>query len=667
MWHPYFEESRQDTAGLFVHFRREFTLAEVPATLRIHITADMKYQLYVNGQFVAFGPVKGDRSLWFFDEIDIAPYLTIGKNVIAVRVLRFFYATSYAPSFPQLPSVGLRMVAPRDTDTRYKALIESSTNRQSAIDTFTVLRVDQPEDHFLHIYERISRPAAPLAWTPAKLLQYKSSTGNAPLWQLSPRLIPQPRRSKLSLAAVRNRCSTITTAFLRFRFQRPASSGSLLKVTYSEAYESEPESVPWVRRKGDRCDYSKDLFGPSDVYEFEDVETFAPFHYRTFRGIRLEFTIGSADLVFLDIDVQSVTHPLDVHATFSAAGDPLSSRLWNISIRTLQNCMHDCYEDCLFYEQLQYAMDTRSSALFTYCVSCDDRLARQAILQLHSSFNAHLDLTQSRAPTHKPQYIPHFSLYWCLMVCDHLEYFDDKRFVAWFVPVVDAVLGHFHARLDDRLGLVTSELRAGIWNFVDWAELWKPHGIPPSIERTGILTFANQLYAYPLDSIRTSLREHCFDGSFYTDTLVSASTRADYSQHCQTWAVLCGSVSGAHAQDLLARSIQATQFTPESIAMSFYRLRALSEAGGTLYEEQFSAFWTPWRRQLDSNMMTWVEDEVCQRSDCHAWGSVPLYEFVAEVAGVHAHSPRLELYKELEVRVPIGVGGGGLRGVVCVE
>lgn len=35
-----------------------------------------------------------------------------------------------------------------------------------------------------------------------------------------------------------------TTAFLQFRFQRPAGGGSIMKVLYAERYESEPESVP---------------------------------------------------------------------------------------------------------------------------------------------------------------------------------------------------------------------------------------------------------------------------------------------------------------------------------------------------------------------------------------------------------------------------------------
>ncbi len=81
--------------------------------------------------------------------------------------------------------------------------------------------------------------------------------------------------------------------------------------------------------------------------------------------------------------------------------------------------------DCPYYEQLQYAGDTRIQALVSLYSTGDARLMKNAIAQLDDSRTAE-GATMSRAPTRQQQYIPPFSLWWIGMVHDYYMYVDDR-------------------------------------------------------------------------------------------------------------------------------------------------------------------------------------------------------------------------------------------------
>ncbi|MDR0869518.1 MAG: hypothetical protein LBN39_01855 [Planctomycetaceae bacterium] len=78
--------------NLWLTFRRDFTLNEVPEKAVARIACDSKYWLYVNGQTVVFegqlkrGPTPDDT---YFDKVDLAKYLKAGKNQIAVLMWYF--------------------------------------------------------------------------------------------------------------------------------------------------------------------------------------------------------------------------------------------------------------------------------------------------------------------------------------------------------------------------------------------------------------------------------------------------------------------------------------------------------------------------------------------------------------------------------------------------
>jgi alpha-L-rhamnosidase len=68
-------------------FRRELRLERAPERALVHLFADSRYHLLVNGHLVNFGPARFYPDRPSYDSHDIAPYLRAGDNVIAVRVV----------------------------------------------------------------------------------------------------------------------------------------------------------------------------------------------------------------------------------------------------------------------------------------------------------------------------------------------------------------------------------------------------------------------------------------------------------------------------------------------------------------------------------------------------------------------------------------------------
>jgi alpha-L-rhamnosidase len=90
-WHAAYAWSAEPAGpGLTVrYFRRIFSLDVPPKTFIVYITADSRYRLWVNGQHVGRGPLKGTLAHYHYEAYDIHPCLKAGKNVIAVEVRWF--------------------------------------------------------------------------------------------------------------------------------------------------------------------------------------------------------------------------------------------------------------------------------------------------------------------------------------------------------------------------------------------------------------------------------------------------------------------------------------------------------------------------------------------------------------------------------------------------
>jgi alpha-L-rhamnosidase len=68
------------------YFRKSINLDAKPASFTVKVSADNRYKLYVNGALISVGPARGDTYYWNYETVDLAPYLTAGKNTIAAIV-----------------------------------------------------------------------------------------------------------------------------------------------------------------------------------------------------------------------------------------------------------------------------------------------------------------------------------------------------------------------------------------------------------------------------------------------------------------------------------------------------------------------------------------------------------------------------------------------------
>src|SRR5580704_13671104 len=71
---------------IVLHFRRTLTLAAVPASYIVRVSADNRFILYVNGKRVGDGPARGDLTHWRYERFDLAPRLHAGANLITATV-----------------------------------------------------------------------------------------------------------------------------------------------------------------------------------------------------------------------------------------------------------------------------------------------------------------------------------------------------------------------------------------------------------------------------------------------------------------------------------------------------------------------------------------------------------------------------------------------------
>lgn len=694
LWTGIFPQEVKDY-GVY-KFRKTFTLDAKPATFTVHVSADNRYKLYVNGMQVSEGPARGDVYHWNYETVDLAPHLKAGTNVIAALVwnegawkpeaqisLMTAFVLQGATAAEEIVNTNVSWKSKKDEG--YQPLPARSTGYYVAgpgelIDLRKQLtNWEKPEfndsewaparyvlpaqlkgafDFSPHAWMLVPRPIPAMEQTVQRLQSVRKAKGITPPpgFPQSPAPLVVPAKTKVSLILDNG---ALTNAYPTLRFSK--GRGAALSVTYTEAlylHTNQKLSGNWVPHmpKGNRQEIEgKLLIGRRDslLSDGTDNQTFTSLWWRTYRYVMLNIETKDEPLTVEDIYGTFTGYPFQLNAKLETDLPALQKNM-EIGWRTARLCANETYMDCPYYEQLQYVGDTRIQAMVSLYNSGDDRLVKNAIDQIDNSRLAE-GLTMSRFPTAMPQLIPPFSLWWIGMVHDYWRYGRDTTYVKEKLPGVRQVLTAFQ-----RYQQPDGSLRnVPYWIFSDWVEGfgWKD-GVAPLgkdgssavLDLQLLLAFqaAAQLeaaeglkdmaaaYEAKARQLALVIQQQYWDSGrgLYADT----SDKQYFSQHTNSLAILAGVAPAQPASEIGRKLLTDTSLAPASIYFKYYLHQALVKAG---YGNDYLKWLSKWDENIQMGLTTWSEisDVNNARSDCHAWGSSPNIEFFRIVLGIDSDAP----------------------------
>ena len=690
--HP---DASYKTPAVFA-YRKRFTL-NAARTVRVHVTADERYDLFLDGSRVGRGSERGDHNNWFFETYDFD--LPAGDHLFVARTWSMGVGSPYAQMSTR---PGFFLLAENEDET----LLNTGRAAWEVRPLPGYSTIESPMTYWAG--HKWGIDGTQFAWgfeqgdgdswiRPTKLCQGRSASfanEDPAWWLLRPSTLPAMIDKPVPAGRVRHvealgagkveevrvmganhlpsdadewqsmlvGAGTVTVAAgTRMRvivdlenyfcsYPKVVVTGgthATIRMHFAESlYE-----VFETQFKGNRNEIEGKLFvGTGDRFLIADGKHSYE-HLWWEAGRYYELLIETADLP-LSINAVSLTetrYPHEFTARFEASDARLADVI-PIGVRTLEMCSHETYFDCPYYEQLMYVGDTRLEVLTTYALTPDDRLPRKAVSIFDKSRRTS-GMTQARYPNRILQVIPPFSLWWIAMVHDYAFWRADPEFVKSMMPGVRAVIEAWRAYItvDGLVGAPDG------WNYIDWVPAWEA-GIPPD-GASGISGVLNWHFAMVLRlaaelevihgetelaarNIRTAdTIAQAADAAFWCDDrglYADDLAHTRFSEHSQCLALLGDNVP-ASKRDRVATALFADpDIERTTIYFSYYLFETYRIFARTELLLDRLGMW--FDLQKNGFTTTFESPEPC-RSDCHAWGAHPIFHYFATLIGIRPAAP----------------------------
>lgn len=665
------------------HFRKTIDIQSIPDSFIINISGDQRYEFFVNGQRICRGPATGDILHWYYETVDLAPFLQKGTNVFAATVWHYGVWSPGAQISLQLGLIvqgnsSLEEIV--NTNNTWKTIRDDSyrpsTSYMQDVGPGEVIDGNKYPWHWNEngFNDQTWLPAVGRDFGTPRLTstEYRRALipRDIPLMESAVKLLSSVRRSNILVsdnfvkgnAPIQIKPHTKATilfdqgylinAYPTFKFS--LGKYACVKAIYAEGLYMNNSD------KGNRNEIEgKYIVGKIDSFFVDGGEnrSYSTLWFRTYRYLEVSIETADEPLVFESLTGEFTGYPFQENATF-ASSDSSLVKIWETGWRTARLCAGDTYYDCPYYEQLQYTGDTRIQALISLYVSGDERLMRKAINCLSWSRTSD-GILKSRYPARYDQIIPPFSLYWINMVHDYWMHRTDDAFIRSHLSTIKTIVDWYADKIDSKTGMLGAMPH---WNFTDWPKEWPWNndfplgGVAPGGMTGGSSILSLQL-AYTLKDamdlmnafgeiyeakkykklnagINKAVKSNCYDATkhLFADNIAHTS----YSQHASIMGILAGALTPQEELITFKQLTDDKSLIKATVYYKFYLFQAMKKVG---LAQEYTSQLDTWKNMIANGLSTFSEKPEPARSDCHAWSASPLYDLLATVCGIEPASP----------------------------
>ena len=662
--------------GTFLRFRRRFDALPGEDALRLDVSADERFVLLLDGEDFSRGPHRGTPEHWLYQsyEIRLAPGPHVLEAVVwqlgdaaplAQLSVRGGFVLAAEGAYDEILTTGKgAWEVARLSGTRPSGRDRAGTfGVGSTVDVLgtSLLREVPPDAAFgpaevvrpplwengvyglrisgwllfpTPLPDQIHRPCAP------GVFRTGPASGGAP----HPFSVPAHTKADILWDLDDYYCAFPDLAV-------SGGAGAVVRWGWAESLR-DPDGT-----KGDRNAWEgKSFQGFTDEFRPDgrpDAHFTTPW-WRSGRWCRIEIETADEPLEVRRIGLFESRYPVEPEAEFHSDDASLDA-VQRICARGMQMCAHEMFFDCPYYEQQMYPGDTRVQLLVMDVLASDDRLVRHAI-QLFDLSRRDDGMVGMNFPTRGIQESATYTAIWPLMFGDYLLWRADREWFRARVPGLRHTL-HGLALYENADGLL--ENLPG-WCFMDWVPEWNAgrHGVAPDgREGEGVSALNNLFYVHALRAaaaVESALGEErlaahwsaradrvaravlntfwCEERGLVADD--AAKTR--FSEHAQCLALLGDVVPGSRRERVWKGLLEAPDLARCTVYFSHYLFETYLRFGRS---DLFLRRLDLWRDYVRLGLRTPLEAPGKARSDCHAWGSHPLYHLHSGVAGVRPAAP----------------------------